>query len=81
MNNCLANGCACFVHLFYRVCVLCTSTLFEFADSMSTLDTALPITRLSPVCGVESDDFGYSVVAHKLNASAKGFTDALNSTM
>ena len=61
--------------------MLCTSTLFEFADSMNTLDTALPITRLSPVRGVESDDFGYSVVAQRLNDSAKGFTDALNSTM
>ena len=61
--------------------MLCTSTLFEFADSMNTLDTVLPITRLSPVRGVEVDDFGYSVVAHKLNASVKGFSDVLNSTM
>ena len=64
-----------------RVCVLCTSTLFEFADSLNTLDTDLPITRLSPVRGVESDDFGYSVAAHKLNESSKGFAETLNTTM
>lgn len=67
--------------IIYRVCVLCTSTLIEFADSMNTLDTVLPIARLSPVRGVESDDFGYSVAAHKINTSANGFTDTLNTTM
>ena len=61
--------------------MLCTSTLIEFADSMDTLDTALPVARLSPVRGVDSDDFGYSVAAHKLNASAKGFTATLNTTV
>ena len=55
--------------------------LIGFADSLNTLDTALPIARLSPVRGMESDDFGYSVAAHKFNASAKGFTDTLNTTM
>ena len=39
--------------------------LIGFADSLNTLDTALPIARLSPVRGMELDDFGYSVAAHK----------------
>ena len=34
--------------------------LIGFADSLNTLDTALPIARLSPVRGMELDDFGYS---------------------
>ena len=55
--------------------------LIGFADSLNTLDTSLPIARLSPVRGMELDDFGYSVAAHKFNASAKGFTDTLNTTM
>ena len=61
--------------------VLCSSMLIGFADSLNTLDTALPIARLSPVRGVESDDFGYSVAAHRVNASAKGFTDTLNTAL
>ena len=66
---------------FYRIGVLCSSMLIGFADSLNTLDTALPIARLSPVRGVESDDFGYSVAAHRINASAKGFTDTLNTAL
>ena len=60
---------------------LCLLLLCGAAVALDTIDTIKPLARLSPVRGVDSDDFGYSVAAHKMDGSAKGFTDTLNSTL
>ena len=57
--------------------LLCVASAF----ALETIDTIKPIARLSPVRGVENDEFGYSVVAHRMDGSASGFTDTLNSTL
>lgn len=60
---------------------MCLLLLCNGALSLNTIDTFKPIARLSPVRGLESDEFGYSVAAHKMNSNTTGFTETLNETV
>lgn len=55
---------------------LCGSAL-----ALNTIDTFKPIARLSPVRGVDTDQFGFSVAAHKLRSDVTGFADTLANTV
>ena len=67
---------ALFVKLCLLLQLLCGATV-----SQSTIDTLKPIARFSPVRGLESDEFGYSVAAHKMSNTAAGFMDTLKNTV
>ena len=57
--------------------LLCGAT----AVALKTIDTIKPLARLSPVRGAENDEFGFSVVAHRMDSSASGFASTLNTTL
>ena len=60
---------------------LCLLMLCGAAVALNTIDTFKPIARLSPARGADTDEFGYSVAAHKMNNTATGFTDTLANTV
>ena len=55
--------------------------LCDVVIGLNTIDTFKPIVRLSPVRGVELDEFGYSVAAHKMSSNAISLIDSLSSTV
>ena len=61
---------------------LCLLMLCGAAIALNTIDTFKPIARLSPARdATDRDEFGYSVVAHKMSSTATGFTDTLANTV
>ena len=65
-----------------RAVELCLLMLCGAAVALNTIDTFKPIARLSPArYATDRDEFGYSVVAHKMSSTATGFTDTLANTV
>ena len=61
---------------------LCLLLLYGAAVvALETIDSIKPLARLSPVRGTENDEFGFSVVAHRMDSSASGFASTLNTTL
>ena len=65
-----------FANLCLLLLLLCGAVV-----ALTTIDTFKPIARLSPARDEDTDEFGYSVVAHKMSSTATGFTDTLANTV